>query len=232
VLNDATLNELEFELDGLEDARLEYIDAPAFYGDAPPDINAPPAATDEMGLAASPGRKALVELELTGLVAEAQVRDVAPMTVASMPDIDALRAAERERYEARLAAQMAELRLVSRRKVKEVLNRCRAEMRERVLARITELRLERQQLLARARAQAAEAVALAELRSVLVAERSAIDKERAALEAERIALGLERAALDKKRLTRKRLATKRGAARPLASARRATASIEEEPTEA
>lgn len=225
VLNDEPL--IEFEFGELEASHLEYIEAPLDYADAPPDINAPPLGINDIAPAGAP-RDSFVELELTGLMDDSRNGDTVPIVTAFSRDVDALRAAERERYERRLAAQMEELRLVSRRKVKEVLNRRRAEMRERVLARMKELRLERQQLLARARAHEAEAAALAEQRSALVTERSSIAKERAALEAERTALGLERAALERKRLSRKRLTAKRVAARPAAGAKREAMGVDED----
>jgi len=215
VLNDEPL--VEFEFGELEASSLEYIEAPLDYADAPPDINAPPLDIDGMPPAGAP-RNGFVELELTGLTDDTRNGDTVPIGTTFPRDMDALRAAERERYERKLAAQMAELRLVSRRKVKEVLNRRRAEMRESVLARMKELRLERQQLLARARAQEAEVAALAEQRAVLVAERLAIATERSALEAARTALDLDRAALERKQLTRKRLAAKRGKAKPAVGA--------------
>ena len=218
VLSDEPL--LEFELEGLDAAPPG--DAPRPHADASLDLEAVPVDINVWMPAdpSPPPASELFELELTGLGDEARNGETVPLARAPAFELEAVRAAERERYERRLAAQMDELRLVSRRKVKEALNRRRAELRESVLARMKELRLERQQLLARARAHEAEAAALAEQRAALAAERSAIAKERAALDAERTALGLERAALDRKRLTRKRLAAKRGAARPAAGARR------------
>ena len=220
VLSDEPLIELEF--DGLDAAPGGDSEASRPHVDASQGLEAPTVDINlwvPPDLPVSPA-DGFVELELTGLGDEARDGETVPLTRASPCELEAVRAAERARYERLLAAQMDELRLVSRRKVKEALNRRRAEMRESVLARMKELRLERQQLLARARAHEAEAAALAEQRGALAAERSAIAKERAALDAERAALSLERAALDRKRLTRKRLAAKRGAGRPAAGTRR------------
>jgi len=220
VLSDEPLIELEF--DGLDAAPGGDSEASRPHVDASQGLEAPMVDINlwvPPDLPVSPA-DGFVELELTGLGDEARDGETVPLTRASPCELEAVRAAERARYERLLAAQMDELRLVSRRKVKEALNRRRAEMRESVLARMKELRLERQQLLARARAHEAEAAALAEQRGALAAERSAIAKERAALDAERAALSLERAALDRKRLTRKRLAAKRGAGRPAAGTRR------------
>jgi hypothetical protein len=117
-------------------------------------------------------------------------------------EVEALLAAERAKYERRLAAKVSELRLVARRKAKEVLNRRTAELRARVLARMKELRAEKKRLATRLRAGEAAQAALA-------AERAALAQERAALEAERASLELERAAAARKPSKPKRVPARR-----------------------
>lgn len=129
--------------------------------------------------------------------------DAAPPV--SAPELAALLDAERVRFERRLAQKLADLRLVARRKAKEVVNRRTEAMRARVLARIGELRAERRVLQSRLRAAQAEQAALA-------AERQALAEARAALDAERSALAVERARLDRKRAASKRLASRRARA--------------------
>jgi hypothetical protein len=124
-----------------------------------------------------------VELELTGMDSPTPK----PTPRAAGTDVEALLAAERARYERRLAQKVGELRQVARRRAKEVLNRRMAELRGRVHARMQELRAERKALEAQLRAGESA-------RAALAAERQALAQERAALEAERAAFTLERAA--------------------------------------
>lgn len=142
-----------------------------------------------------------VDLELNGL-ASLGMDEPASLPGSVGTEVEALLAAERAKYERRLASKVAELRLLARRKAKEVLNRRTAELRARVLARMKELRAEKKRLATRLRAGEAAQAALA-------AERTALAQERAALEAERASLELERAASARKTARPKRVPTRR-----------------------